>query len=82
MSRFKCQGCGCSENILMGNFHEAVRKNERALCSECDPKTNMWHGRFPKLQMTVSYNREFHGPMPVQYQWVVPKQSKRRRRRK
>lgn len=49
MAMFKCEECGCAENTAMSNYWIAKGEGTKKLCSECDPLTGAWHGRFPKL---------------------------------
>jgi hypothetical protein len=49
MSIFRCEQCGCIENTATSSYwFRSENKDKRALCSECDPETGKWHGRFPK----------------------------------
>ena len=49
MSIFKCENCGCAENTALCGYN--IRKEvEQALCSECDPSINKWHGFFNKIK--------------------------------
>lgn len=47
MPLFKCTECGCIENTAC-SLYWLRKKDEPALCSECDPKIKQWHGRFEK----------------------------------
>ncbi len=52
MPIFKCDKCGCVENTACCYYWHREYKNGEfvgpALCSECDPRINRWHNRFPK----------------------------------
>ncbi len=75
MSLFVCEECGCIENTALSRFW--VRKTDlgpndgRALCSECDPETREWHGRFPKRL----YDPETDSPDWIDGEWVERKGS-------
>ena len=57
MSLFKCSSCGCVEDtaimIRLGRRH--IDPNRKALCSECDPKIEQWHGQFEKRSAEGMY---------------------------
>jgi len=60
MPIFMCEQCGCIENTAISNYwtrgdyrserdgEQSGEVDDRALCSECDPETKKWHGRFDK----------------------------------
>jgi hypothetical protein len=52
MSLFRCEECGCVENTACSNYASAWSREERKLCSECDPKIGKWHGMFEKRLAT------------------------------
>lgn len=68
MSLFVCEECGCIENTALCGFWLRKTKDGsgRALCSECDPQTGKWHGRFPKDQ----YDPKVHKPHWIDGGWV------------
>lgn len=43
MSLFICKKCGVIENTAL-----SVAWWEDKLCSECNPQTKKWHGKFPR----------------------------------
>lgn len=58
MPIFRCEKCGCVENTASSGYW--LRKIDRAtgeftepaLCSECDPRFEKWHGMFDKMSAT------------------------------
>ena len=53
MSLFKCDKCGCVENTAVSGYWN--RGDDPALCSECDPQINKWHGIFKKRSASGMY---------------------------
>jgi len=56
MSLFKCEKCGCAENTALCRYNYRD-KNEKDLCSECDPKIGRWHNCFEKKLYTEIHNK-------------------------
>jgi hypothetical protein len=48
MPAFVCRTCVCVENSACSNYFMSLMQGEPTLCSECDPDTGKWHGRFAK----------------------------------
>ena len=55
MPIFLCEECGCVENTACSHFWW---KNEKKLCSECDPRIGKWHGIFEKRLPTEGERKE------------------------
>jgi hypothetical protein len=51
MSLFVCSECRCIENTALSHFWFRPER-DTALCSDCDPEINQWHGRFEKRPYT------------------------------
>jgi hypothetical protein len=48
MPIFACDKCGVVDNTALTNYW--TRKDGPALCSECDPIINQWHGAFDRIK--------------------------------
>jgi hypothetical protein len=48
MSIFRCDRCGCVENTATSEYWTREDKT-LALCSQCDPATKKWHGKFDRI---------------------------------
>lgn len=63
MPLFRCEICGCIENTALGHYWaRGMESNkgtiyEKAMCSECNPRQGIWHGKFPKEQATEKDKR-------------------------
>ena len=53
--------CGCVEDTALCHYWSARLRQQRLLCSACDPKIANWHGEFPQelAQRWVSDERGF-----------------------
>lgn len=67
MSLFVCEGCRCIENTATSRFwRRELVLDGKALCSECDPGMEGWHGRFEK----TPYDPEQHEPAYMDGEWL------------
>lgn len=53
MGLFVCDECNVVENTALSRYWVrntvlAPELEGRALCSQCDPETGRWHGKFPR----------------------------------
>lgn len=50
MPNFRCEQCGCVENTASsGYWSRRDEKDQRALCTQCDPTIKKWHGMFKRM---------------------------------
>lgn len=49
MATFRCGKCGCDEDTALCNYWSDRVRDRLPVCSACDPRTEKWHGQFPRL---------------------------------
>jgi hypothetical protein len=49
MATFRCSKCGCHEDTALCNYWADRVRDVLPVCSACDPRTEKWHGQFPRL---------------------------------
>ena len=48
MPLFECSQCHVAENTALSEYWTARLEGKPALCSQCDPEIEKWHGKFPR----------------------------------
>jgi primosomal protein N' len=65
MGLFRCEKCNVIENTALCNFwinYDNFTKKRSILCSQCDPKINKWHNRFPREQYNPKIHKDIKNP--------------------
>jgi hypothetical protein len=60
MARFACSKCGCVEDSALCHYWSARLRQQRALCSACDPAIARWHGEFAQ-ESAAHWAKDQHG---------------------